>query len=64
MVHNLKLERKKRRLSKIPNKVKMCMSIDEEVLRRLILVIPKGMKPQEAMRQIIDYYIFHREIDW
>ena len=64
MVHNLKLKLKKKRLSKIPNKVKICLSIEEEVLRRLKLVIPRGMKPQEAMRQIIDFYLFHKEIDW
>lgn len=64
MVHSLKLKLKKKRLSKIPNKVKICFSVDEEVLRRLNLLIPKEMKPQEAIRQIIDYYIFHREIDW
>jgi hypothetical protein len=64
MVHSLKLKKKKKPLSKIPNKVKLCLSIDREVLRRLMLVIPKGMKPQEAVRQIIDFYLFHKEIDW
>jgi len=64
MVHDLKLKKNKKPFSKIPNKVKICLSIDKEVLRRLKLVIPVGMKPQEAVRQIVDFYLFHKEIDW